>query len=310
VYAYEALIGASMNEDWPLILATINADRSAKSHGKTEKEFGDLTRFISSIDLASIAFRFVYLHEFFHALLGHTKFLSETFGPAAFATHPAALSLGELEETRKTRAAFELEADACASKTLLYELLSGQFDDFFTSRGIGVIAIGFAMELMYILNLELTESLSLMEWEAVFRLEDAGVYTNPIKRRFYLLTKIFESCREETLARGFEDCIEYGASVARKCYQRVAVQKLSAIAANEPQDDDKKHERHILQLSHMMKTGQAMVDPSEWARHHDTLLRRVRSELSMTNVPPPYCISFVLEGNPLPLGQQQITNRN
>ena len=98
------------------------------------------------------AFRFVYLHEFFHALLGHTEFLTKHFGVNAFSTRPAAPISSEMQETRELRTAFELEADACAFQTLLLELFTGQFDKLFATRGIGVLAVGFIIELMYMMK--------------------------------------------------------------------------------------------------------------------------------------------------------------
>jgi len=299
IYAYEALLGATLKDEWPLILAPTPAQQMARKQGETPEQVAGATRCLSGIELSAIAFRFVYLHEYFHARLGHSQYLSAKFGLDGFSAKPPKRMLDpDVQLTKRTRTAFELEADACAFNTLLRELFVGRFDERFATRAAGALAIGFVVELMYLLNIELTDSWELVGWDATFRFEDPGVYTSPIKRRFFLLAKLFDCCADETVARALERSVDYGASVARNCYPRVLPAKAAPAAAPPTQDEDSEFESRILRMTQSMRTGRGMQDPDEWVRYQDSILRRVRPELSAPQTPDPYQFRFVLDDDP------------
>jgi hypothetical protein len=296
IYAYEALIGASMKEEWPTTLVTIGGVSSANKQGggQPNPELEQVAKFLSSIDLAELIFRFVYLHEFYHAALGHTRFLADKLGARAFATIPSNMPSGDISEFRKIRTAFELEADACALKTLIFALYKGEFDTLFSSKGIGVLGISFVVELAYLLNLEMIGESSTRDWGSLFRFDEPGVYPHPVKRRFFLLAKLVSGCRTSALASALEDGFDYGASVARVCYRMVTKSgPHRTLEGSKGETPDLAAERRVLEIARLGRIGEAMIDPQDWIRHQDAILRRVRGLLSHTETPWPYEIALV-----------------
>lgn len=276
---YEAFVGASMMGEWPLLLLT-------KDAGNANAGEPGLTQLMSSMRLASIALRFVYLHEFSHAALGHCRFIVEQISAVDTSGSSRTVAADDVEQLRATRAAFELEADCFALKSLFLELYDGAFDSLFACRGAGVVGIGFAIELLYTLHVEMSGTEH--HFLDAHRFEDPGIYCHPVKRKFYLLTELVGACESPELGRALEHAYEYGASAARSMYARVQPPSASIAGAASRQeasvDSDKQGERDLVDFTNLLRSGHAMHDPADWVMHQNTILQRVRPSLHRTTL--------------------------
>lgn len=281
VYAGQSLLSATLHDRWPAAISASENPREERHSRRDPKEAKAYSAFLIGQALLPLAYRFVYLHEFFHAALGHTDFLSRHFGGNAFATNLK--TNASMSEVREIRSAFELEADLCAFKTLLTSALRGDLNATLGSQSTSVLGLSTVVELLYLMTLEMTNSMSLLQPAAVMRFDDPGVYCSPVKRRFYLIAKLYESCADGNTAEALEHSLDYGSGVARACYS------LNAPSRAGPPN----HENFLSDFTHLFRSGRIMRDPTEWVRHNDAVLRRVRAQLSPNTRPLPYDIRFI-----------------